>query len=168
MSDKLLSCPFCGGAVHLDDASNFLGDTMWTPFCDSDDCGFMLFDRYPTQEEAITAWNTRPVSQAVVSQDLVPVGFMYESVDGHPQVFTERMFGHRRGNTETPLYPASAIEAAQIAAVKAALAYVEELAHDHRVIEACLIQAIKPSDIITALRTPSQQGTHPGTNAGRG
>lgn len=55
---KLTPCPFCGGEAIVDDVSNFLGQTRWTPACQTEDC-VMWNANYATQREAIAAWNTR-------------------------------------------------------------------------------------------------------------
>ena len=61
-SDKLLSCPFCGGEAEI---NLFMGNYCVT----CKECAGAIFPYFGmTKEEAITAWNTRKPLERIVER----------------------------------------------------------------------------------------------------
>lgn len=53
---ELLPCPFCGGEAHITNFEVFGG----VRYVICEDCGARM--QKPTEQEAVTAWNTRATS----------------------------------------------------------------------------------------------------------
>ena len=54
MSDKLKTCPFCGGEAEIVKPTPY---SPWNIGCK--ECGCVLFTRYKLQRKAIEEWNVR-------------------------------------------------------------------------------------------------------------
>lgn len=56
--EKLLSCPFCGGAA---DQPEFYGESKTARFIMCKECGANIYRALPSENDAvlITAWNSR-------------------------------------------------------------------------------------------------------------
>jgi len=65
MSKKLKPCPFCGKKPSI--AYGGPGDPVWYVECEGDEPEHTIsLQSGGTREEAITAWNTRPVEDALI------------------------------------------------------------------------------------------------------
>ena len=65
MSEALKPCPFCGRTCNL--VVDCLSGDDWFVSCEEDlKCRMSLHAVHPTKEAAISAWNTRPVEDALV------------------------------------------------------------------------------------------------------
>lgn len=53
----LKPCPFCGGAVRIEDAYDYLRETVI--YCDLCDMTFALDNCHATKTEVCDAWNRR-------------------------------------------------------------------------------------------------------------
>lgn len=86
---KLAPCPFCGGEASIDEVGNFLGDPAWAPGCDGEDClASILWGKFATQAEAITAWNRRaPVEEllSALTEARAALHQHYVDWDGEPE-----------------------------------------------------------------------------------
>ena len=61
--EELKSCPFCGNNGHID-VCDGLGSDSYYPQCGTEKCvGNNGWVDFPTEEEAIKAWNTRAKEQ---------------------------------------------------------------------------------------------------------
>jgi len=74
---KIAPCPFCGGKPEV-----FKNDAGWSVQCEGGHwlsaavngvkcCGSQTIEDYPTIDEAIKAWNQRPLEQAAYRAGLV-------------------------------------------------------------------------------------------------
>jgi hypothetical protein len=64
VSDELRECPFCGKTFS---SSYQLGSGQFGYGCNEADCGCEV-NGYKSREEAFTAWNTRPLEQALETE----------------------------------------------------------------------------------------------------
>lgn len=69
MSDKLKSCPFCGGVGNCNNVGlcDKDGNPLWWVECI--DCGINTAG-HTTQNEAITSWNRRPAAHMYTEDEL--------------------------------------------------------------------------------------------------
>jgi len=63
MKEELRECPFCGGEAGI--ATSFIGGVYsYDVYCTEETCGGEM-NCYESREQAIIAWNTRPVEDAL-------------------------------------------------------------------------------------------------------
>jgi len=59
MNEKLLPCPFCGGAAEIEEIGRVMAG-RWSAGCTDPICfGYQSMTTYPSECEAVAAWNTR-------------------------------------------------------------------------------------------------------------
>lgn len=161
----LKPCPWCAGTETPITRIRAGGIDWWMVECVNPECDTAGPSR-TNEAGAITAWNTRahsPSEPSVVSQDLVPVAWMQPGWD-KPENYTPYcpVTTYPR-NDWLPLYPASTIEAAQIAARNEALEEAAKVFTDYqqRVKDGgsdttVMWTAERAAYAIRSLRTPSQ------------
>lgn len=68
LEERLLPCPFCGRPAHIYSHTHHPGQPDgWCVMCNNMGCVANAYVDRNTQEDAITAWNTRHQPQEVVS-----------------------------------------------------------------------------------------------------
>ena len=65
-SDRLLSCPFCGGEAGIDSDKIGKGKSLYYAYC-KNDC-ITQYGYYSSKESAITAWNTRKPMERILER----------------------------------------------------------------------------------------------------
>jgi hypothetical protein len=94
MSEKLLPCPFCGGAADFEEVKPMGGDfTYWSVGCQSSesDCiGYQMLAHYNRKSEAAEAWNKRAPSVASLrprpGNCLDPSGCLWRHIPTAPEI----------------------------------------------------------------------------------
>lgn len=65
-SDRLLSCPFCGGEAGIDSDKIGKGKSLYYAYC-KNDC-ITQYGYYSSKESAIKAWNTRKPMERILER----------------------------------------------------------------------------------------------------
>ena len=65
-SDRLLSCPFCGGEAGIDSDKIGKGKSLYYAYC-KNDC-ITQYGYYSSKESAIKAWNTRKPMESILER----------------------------------------------------------------------------------------------------